>query len=144
MDLSGGDGTQAKKEMTCKTKMEPHPDLVARLQDFRTFVYYDEGYNQRVEVNITGITNIADEAIIMTHTKGKKSGVASTNSGRITRESEGFTRTEELFKAWEALKTEAYKFIFENKRAQADLFAPEEDGEDVSDSKKEPEEMAVA
>lgn len=129
-------------EKTIKCKDEPHPDLVSALQNFQPLVRYDEGYTQKTEINITGVTCVAGEVIIITHTKVKKSGTTSVNSGRITKESETFGRADEAFKAWEALRMEAHEYVVNDKRAQLNIFSPE--AQDQKSNKKKEKAVAEA
>jgi len=118
-----GEGVVSKTEVSTKCKDEPHPDLINALQALKPIVEYDEGYKKGTVITVTGISLFGDaDTVIITHTKEKKSGTTVTNSGRISRESEDFGKTEQLFSLVTNVIVEAEEYVSNQKRAQLDMF----------------------
>lgn len=113
----------------CK-KDEPHPDLKAALSALEDIVRYDEGYSKKVDVEVTGVTYFpSNEAWIITHVKSKVSGRTATNSGRISANSEEFSKIDEMQAHWDVIVEEVRKYLFEGKRAQLSIAFGSEDEE---------------
>lgn len=117
----------SKTEVVEKCKDEPHPDLLNALQSLKSIIAYDEGYDKKAEINVTGVSLFNDhETVIISHTKTINSGATNRNSGRVSFESEEFEKVDELFKIVNTIVKEATAYVADGKRAQLSIFSEEE------------------
>lgn len=125
-------GVESKCLTTKTFKDDPQKELVDALEAFDEIVKYDEGYSDKTEIKITGITVFPEiECGIITHLKTSISGKGAKNSGRISKESEEFKLAKKFFDLIDILSDEVYDYVFNGKRAQLALWENnDEEGEE--------------
>lgn len=113
-----------------KIKDDPHADLKKALAAFSKIVMYDEGYDESVDIEITGVQTFKKgEEIMITHLKGIESGRTSRNSGKIHSKSEEFAEVKKAFELLQKLSHEVYLYFFKNKRPQLTMFSGNDGGD---------------
>lgn len=112
-------------------KESPHPDFynaVKALSKYLAKIFYVEKNNQD-KIKASGFSAKTDESIV--NIKGAfvtLSGViVGVSSGSIDLSKDVYGIESEIGKAIETVKSEAYKFLFENKTAQGKLDFEDED-----------------